>query len=102
MNEFEPLILLLVFGPIVWWVWWMNKDQPQPKLDFGLDKPKKMRSWEGAIYALWNWKTYAAKTLWLVGVPIVWYQSDIGSAILWFMIGLALVLMGRFWELFKK
>jgi len=50
---------------------------------------------------LWNWKSYVAKIIWLVGVPLVWYESDLGSAILWFIFGGILVLLGKFWELFK-
>ena len=95
MNEL--LILLLIFSPIVLWVWWMNKDQPQPKLDFGPTKEE-----HGWFYYVWNWKSYAAKIIWLVGIPVVWYQSDIGSAILWGGIGAALILLGKFWDLFKR
>ena len=40
------------------------------KLDFGPEKPKKMLSWEGAFYIIWNWKTYAFYILW-IGVSIM-------------------------------
>ena len=40
-------------------------DSKEPKLDFGPEKPKKMLSWEGAFYIIWNWKTYAFYILWI-------------------------------------
>ena len=42
----------------------------EPKLDFGPEKPKKMLSWEGTFYIIWNWKTYAFYILW-IGVSIM-------------------------------
>ena len=103
LSSYGQLIALaIIFIPLFWWVWWMNKDTPKVKMDFGWDKPKEMMSWEGVLYILWNWKTYTAKTIWLVGVPVVWYQEGFGTAVGWFIFGGILVLMGKFWELFKR
>lgn len=106
MSEFEPHVVIIgltiVFGPIIWFVWWCNKDQPKVKTDFGFDKPDKMLSWEGGLYILWNWKSYLAKTVWLGAIPYVWYSDGLGSAFVWFMFGGILVLMGKFWELIKR
>ena len=102
------LALLLVIGVpslIFWWLGWFKRDSVMmsaEKTDFGPDKPKEMMSAEGIFYILWNWKSYAAKTIWLVGVPVVWYQEDFGTAVGWFIFGGILVLMGKFWELFKR
>jgi hypothetical protein len=103
----QLLALFLVIGLpclIFWWLGWFKNTSVMmsaEKKDFGFDKPKKMRSWEGLLYVLWNWKSYVAKIIWLVGVPLVWYESDLGNAILWFIFGGILVLLGKFWELFK-
>ena len=106
MSEFEPHVVIIgltiVFGPIFWFVWWCNKDQPKVKTDFGFDKPDKMLSWEGGLYILWNWKSYLAKTVWLGAIPFVWYLDGWGPALGWFVFGGILVLMGKFWELIKR
>jgi len=106
MEQSDPLMgllalsLVIVLPSIIFWrLGWF--DHPKVKTDFGFDKPEKMRSWEGLLYVLWNWKSYLAKVIWLVGVPLVWYESDLGNAIIWFIMGGILVLMGKFWELFK-
>lgn len=102
------LALFLVIGVpalIFWRLGWFKRDSVMmsaEKTDFGFDKPENMRSWEGVLYVLWNWKSYAAKILWLVGTLWVWYESDLGGAITWFIFGGLLVLMGKFWELFKQ
>jgi len=106
MEQSDPLMgllalsLVIVLPSIIFWrLGWF--DHPKVKTDFGFDKPEKMRSWEGLLYVLWNWKSYLAKVIWLVGVPLVWYESDLGNAIIWFIMGGILVLIGKFWELFK-
>ena len=50
----DILAFLILFLPITWWVWWMNKDKPKPKLDFGPERPKSLRSLAGLEYILWN------------------------------------------------
>jgi hypothetical protein len=64
MTETDPIIAIigisLILIPIIWFIRWSYKDQPQPKLDFGPDKK------DGWIYYVWNWKTYAFYTLLIV------------------------------------
>jgi len=98
----ELTAFLILFVPIVWWVWWMNKDKPKVKLDFGPEKPDKMISWDGAFYILWNWKSYLAKTVWLGAIPFLWYSEGFGSAFVWSFFGGLLILLGKFWELFER
>ena len=99
---------LIFFGLMFLVVWIYYKRNPElykhldAKTSFGPDKPKKMRSWDGVIYVLWNWKSYAAKTVWLVGIPVIWYIEGGGPAIGWLILGGILILMGKFWELFKR
>ena len=100
--------LFLVIGLpclLFWWLGWFKRDSVMmsaEKTDFGPDKPKEMMSWEGVFYVLWNWKSYAAKTVWLGAIPFVWYLDGFGAALGWFFFGGILVLMGKFWELFKR
>jgi hypothetical protein len=104
----ELLAIFLVIGLpclIFWWLGWFKRDSVMmsaEKTNFGPDKPKNMRSWEGAFYILWNWKSYAAKTVWIGAIPFVWYLDGFGAAFGWFCFGGILVLMGKFWELFKR
>jgi hypothetical protein len=98
----DILVFLIIFLPICWWVWWMNKDQPKPKLDFGPERPKSLRSFDGLLYILWNWKSYLAKTVWIGLIPFVWYTDGFGAMISWIAFGGVLILLGLFWEQFKK
>ncbi len=100
MGLFGLFVVIVIPALIFWRLGWF--DHPKVKTDFGPDKPDKMRSWDGVFYVLWNWKSYAAKTVWIVGIPLVWYESDLGSALIWFIAGGILMLMGKFWELFKQ
>ena len=56
-------------------------DQPKPKLDVGPEKPKKMLSWEGAFYVMWNWKTYLFYAVWIVCVVLAFLEAGIVGAI---------------------
>lgn len=98
----DILVFLIVFLPICWWVWWMNKDTPKTKLDFGPERPKSLRSFDGFLYILWNWKSYLAKTVWIGAMPFIWYYDGFGAFTTWLFFGGVLILLGRFWELFKR
>ena len=50
---------------------------------------------------MWNWKAYTAKVIWIVCTILVWYESDLGDALTWFIAVGILILIGRFWELFR-
>ena len=99
---------LIFIGLMFLAVWIYYKRNPElykhldAKTSFGPDKPAKMRSWDGVIHILWNWKSYAAKTVWIGAIPFVWYFDGFGAAFGWFCFGGILVLMGKFWELFKR
>jgi hypothetical protein len=106
MEQSDPLMgllaLFLVIGVpalIFWRLGWF--EHQKEKTDFGFDKPEKMRSWEGLLYVIWNWKAYTAKVVWIVGTILVWYESDLGDALTWFIAVGILILIGRFWELFR-
>lgn len=100
--------MVLLFVGIGIWIRRYAKRNPElyahhsAKTNIGPSKPKEIMSWEGVFYIIWNWKSYAAKTLWLVGLPVVWYQAGFANAILWFFIGGILILMGKFWELIRR
>ena len=70
-------------------------DSKEPKLDFGPERPKKMLSWEGALYIIWNWKTYAFYILW-IGVSILAFlDMGIGGIIAVTMALWGLRLLGK-------
>ena len=56
-------------------------DSKEPKLDFGPERPKKMLSWEGAFYIIWNWKTYAFYILWIFCSFMAFLDMGIGGII---------------------
>ncbi len=95
----DPLVVLIaisiVFGPFAIWAWRSSRNQPKPKLDFG---PEKGSGW---FYYVWNWKSYAMKIVWIGATPVVWYLDGASAATMWFIFGGILVLMGKFWDLFK-
>jgi len=105
MELHEVLGILLVIGLpclIFWRLGWFKNQYGDAKLDFGPEKPKKLWSFDGLLYVLWNWKSYTAKAVWIGAIPFIWYYEGFGAAFSWFAFGGALVLLGRFWELFKR
>lgn len=85
----ELVAILLVFSPIVWWVWWMNKDNPQPKYDFGPEKG------HGILYYIWNWKKYLFRLLLIVFMGIGFYDSGLTGMVSAVMILYGLKLLGK-------
>jgi len=79
--------LLIIFVPAIYWVYRCKRDRPEDyahlyaKDEIGPDKPKKMLSWEGALYILWNWKTYLLYTLMIASFFLCWYELTFAEAL---------------------
>ena len=86
----QLITLAILFGAIGFWVWWMNRKNPQPKLDFGPTKEE-----HGIFYYIWNWKTYAFYLLLIVGAVIGFVESGIVVSIQIVLILYGLKLLGK-------
>lgn len=87
---FEAIVLIILFGGIAYWVWWMNKDNPQPKYDFGPTKEE-----HGWFYYVWNWKTYAFYAMLIVFGSLAFYEGGIQGTIGVVAVLYGLKLLGR-------
>ena len=86
---FEAIVLIILFGGIAYWVWWMNKDN-QPKYDFGPTKEE-----HGWFYYVWNWKTYAFYAMLIVFGSLAFYEGGIQGTIGVVAVLYGLKLLGR-------